>query len=371
MTFVGDLADEAAMPNSGIVVRPRRERLERYLAERLAVIPGAGDRDARILNALLDAAFSGPNGAQRRHPAIIDGSPAMFSHKQGARSDASLRIQVDSALPSVPLQEHVDRAVVTVNRICDLLDWSGVAAEAGAWVRAAFSGRPEDPSGGIRLGYAVDERAAELRIYVNPAGSTSEGWERSIALMRWFGNACAKDAFEDFAARFPRATPVLVTLILRARAVRGVRLYVRPGDPSAAAVRQLGVADDRIVAIANAFSDRRGGHRSKRYGAPCVAYDFPIAPDRGIDLRPQRVKVDFLLCALPEYLRANSPSARSWLERLYALAGLKASEAFAFLDGLDRAFGGYRIEVFSVGCCERGVEAALYATPGGLRALYW
>lgn len=377
MTSIAELANDAALYGVGVVRRPQRASLDRYLREALMHAPAACDARVRdAVEQLVAAALSGPPGMARRCGMLIyDANPVLFSYKSNSAPDVSFRVQTDVGLVSLSAQEHLDCAEVTVRRLLDSLGWQHLAAHAQAWMRCAFDAQPDNKARTLHLGLVLTADSVELRLYCNPGGPPQRRWESLAALASLFGTPGVERQIGRIAGTLERAgAPVVIALCLHAGAIAGVRPYIKANDWESERLRELlafgGIAGTAIGSLAVEFSRwrDRGGFVFTD-AAPSVAFDFPVS-DGALHLEPTRTKIDFPYRGLGGYPHRGSAELREQIARLHADVGLSPLGALGFLDDLDRCFAGARVEWVSAGMGERSTEMTLYAAPEGLASLY-
>lgn len=342
-------------------------RLESYIDERLpSGVCGVGD----VTTALLDAAFHGERGVRRRRPVIAsDGTPVMFSHKASLADDGrDFRLLVEPGLASLTVSEQIDLSLATLQLLLADLNWLGVASTINEAVDALY---PRDPSivdtwwGGMGLGCAVDARGLELRVYCNVReGEAEERWRRFGTLAYALGDReRAGPSLEALiASTSQHGIPAGVALCIRNAHLVGVRLYVAVPEPSADAICVLARADRRFAEQIASFSAAYEAMRGYTYSCVTVAFDFPVAADGNLDLRPARFKADFD-CSAP------GADLTLWLSQRHQSCGLPTDGLHRFLASLERHFGGFAIDYVSLGCHRDRIEITSYVLPAGYATL--
>ena len=348
------------------------------IEERLALAsPLDGAAAARLVTILLEAAVYGPAGPARRRPVISpDGTPLSVSLQEDGRPGApAFRLLVEPGLPSLSVAEQIDHALTVLDRLLGELGWRSLADSVNAVTHALFpadAAAVQDWWGGIGLGCVASDTGLELRAYFNLRnGAVPSRWQRfSAALSALTGDAVDRAAFDRLIERVaPHGVPAGVALSWFAGRLRGIRLYVALGAPSAAAICAVGAVTSShqrrtVEAICADYEDE-----VRPFGYECVtmAFDFPMRPDGACDLKPARVKADFDCASLND----GRPGAarRTWLAAQHRHAGLPHQRLDALLDTLQKYVGGSRVDYLSLGLRGAAAELTTYLIPDGYHTL--
>ncbi|MHB8461837.1 MAG: hypothetical protein ACYDA1_04260 [Vulcanimicrobiaceae bacterium] len=353
---------------------PTAEPLEELLEGQLHADPRALD----VARHLLEAAFSGDRGVQRRRPVIAgDGTPILLSFQEnGLATPPPFRLLVEPGLTSLSVSEQIDFSLATMNRVLASLAWNSSAPVVNDVVRALFPSRADAVDswwGGMGLGMSVDSRGLELRLYCNVReGDVARRWSRIGAVLAHFGALDLGDeALRAFIERTSlHAVPAGLALSIRDGRAHGLRLYLSVSQPDVDVIAALGNLDNTqtqaIAAICAAYPDVR----PFTYGCVTVAYDFAFARDRAtLTIVPVRFKADFDCtvelgspCSKPEMMRR-------WLAQRHEALGLPADRMLAFCDTLQRMCGRYETDYVSFGWRAGAPEITTYVLPSGYATL--
>lgn len=348
------------------------EPLEVFIDEQLGQWPGSDARVARIARTLIDAAFYGERGVARRRPVIsANGTPILLSFQENGRAEPPpFRLLAEPGLPSLCVSEQIDFALHTLGRIMNELQWQDAVQPVNALAQTLFPTSADAVDswwGGLGLGCSLDRHGLELRLYCNVReGAVYDRWSRIAAAIALFGTYSEiaqplRDLMEHLSAR---AIPAGIALCIRDGAVRGLRLYLALPEPDAASICELGSlsqdAREDITQICAVYP----AVRPFSFGCVTAAFDFPISADqRNVDLRPARFKADFDCTPDPGAQCTTSAAMTQWLAQQHLRCELPANRLCAFLDLLQRTFGGWTADYMSYGRRGCAREITTYVLP--------
>lgn len=355
------------------------EPLDEFIEEQLACWPQSRALVAHVARTLIDAAFFGERGVERRRPVIAaDGTPILLSIQENGRGQARpFRLLAEPGLPSLSVSEQIDFTLHTLNSVLGDLQWQSAGESVNAVVRTLFPSKADAVDswwGGMGLGCALDLHGLELRLYCNVRENTVESrWRRVGAVLALFGSlAVIGDQLGVLMERVSQhAIPAGIALCIRDGYVRGLRLYVSLPNPDAQTICELGALDTDgrggVVDVCNAYSEVR----AFSYGCVTAALDFAISHDQTrIDLNPLRFKADFDCTPDPLRRCADRGAMTDWLARRHSACGLPDTGVRAFLDLLTRIFRGWNADYVSFGWRRGANEITTYVLPAGYATLH-
>ena len=354
------------------------EPLGEIIEAQLGQWPQGSALAGKAVNVLLEAAFFGQRGMQRRRPVIAgDGTPILLSFQEDGRGQTPpFRLLTEPGLSSLSVSEQIDFSLRTLDRLLSDLCWSGCAGVANDVVRALFPSRADAVDswwGGMGIGLSLDTIGLELRIYCNVReGDVPRRWSRIVAVLAQFGATAASDApLRAFIERTsPHAVPAGLALCMREGRPFGIRIYLSVSQPDADAICSLGALDIgaklAVAGICNAYPTVR----PFTYGCVTVAYDFPFAIEQlYIDPIPVRFKADFDCTPHPQQPCGDRETMALWLAARHSELGLPSDRMRAFLADIQRACGGYATDYVSFGWRRGAPEITTYVLPSGYATL--
>ncbi len=353
---------------------PTAEPLEELLERQLHADP----RALTVARDLLEAAFWGERGVQRRRPVIAgDGTPILLSFQESGRAEPPpFRLLVEPGLTSLSVSEQIDYSLATMNRLLADLAWSSSATVINDIVRALFPSRADAVDswwGGLGLGMSVDSHGLELRLYCNVReGDVARRWSRIGAVFAHFGALdLGGEALRLFIERTSLyAVPAGLALSIRDGRAHGLRLYLSVSQPDVDSIAALGNLNDAqtqaVAAICAAYPDVR----PFTYGCVTVAFDFAFARNCAtLTITPVRFKADFDCTVEPGSPCSKPDLMRRWLVQRHEALGLPADRMLAFFDTLQRTCGRYETDYVSFGWRDSAPEITTYVLPSGYATL--
>lgn len=355
------------------------EPLGEFIEEQLLCWPQSRALVAHLARTLIDAAFFGERGVERRRPVIsADGTPILLSIQENGRGQAPpFRLLAEPGLASLSVSEQIDFTLHTLNGLLADLQWQSAGDSVNAVVRMLFPNRADAVDswwGGMGLGCALDLHGLELRLYCNVReGSVESRWRRVAAVLALFGSlAVIGEQLRVLMERVSQhAIPAGIALCIRDGCVRGLRLYVAVPHPGVQTICELGALDecsrDCVADVCAAYSEVR----AFSYGCVTAAFDFAVSRDQTrIDLQPLRFKADFDCTPDPLGRCADRNSITDWLAERHRRCGLPDTKLRAFLDLLTRTFGGWTADYVSFGLRRGANEMTTYVLPAGYATLH-